>query len=720
MSHPWRRHPTARASRRRQPAQQLPFCRVLIDAPLNAPYRVGMLGRAVRDVIVSPHALLVLLGWLALILTGCAAPVSVRMAESPVDLDFSRFKADAGLSAELDAPDLARLSSAPRWTQALPLYRQWMTRPLAAPLRVNILGEVLRAQAQSPHDLIITLSGLAGVEIARPVPPWMVIQDAAAADALLAQAWSAIWQQPGSDVAGNVALLPEIPVTLRAPLAQLLAALVEADRLQVLAFTDWPADMNPMLLVEQALVVGVQPFATPDYRLLLKNPDHSALYAAMQDLVATVAMVSAHLATLEPMSAWHWRADTPLGMVLVDTTGADNRHELTDALLVVDSGGDDGYRFDTTHRPRRGRVKALIDLRGNDRYVSAAPGADPSGAVMGVGVLIDLEGDDVHQAGHLAQGAALFGSALLFDGGGNDVFGAQGHAQGFALAGSAALVNPGGDDEYTALTHAQASAGPAGVAVLIDRAGDDRYLLDNQPLISPSAQSAEHNVSMGQGAARGVRADNSDGRSLAGGIAVLLDEAGDDHYRAQVFAQGAGFWEGAGVLLDWAGNDRYDGVWYVQGAAAHRAFGFLHDRSGDDHHQASHSTSLAAAHDLSNGFLINGGSHDHYRLGTLGLGAAQDGSLAVLADLSGDDRYTVIDPRCRALGAAVVSGWHDLRPWLANVGIFMDYAGNDHYPDVCPRARDDHRWHWPRTHPERQFPGESGMGWDVDGGSPAQ
>lgn len=662
---------------------------------------------------------LILLGWLALGLTGCAAPDSVRIAPPPVDLDFSHFKPGAGLSAEIDVLDLARLSSAPRWPQALPLYRQWMTRPFAAPLRVNILGEALRTQAESPHDLIITLSGLSGVEVARPLPPWLLNQDAASVDALLVQGWSAIWQQPGQDDSGRVPPLPEIPEDLRAPLAQLLAALVEADRLRALAFSDWPAEMNPMLLVEQALLGAIQPFATPDYRLLLSNPDHPALHAAMQDLVATVSQVAAQLSTLEPIPAWHWRVDTPLGTVVVDTTGANNRHELTDVLLVVDTVGDDEYHFDTTHHPRRGRVKALIDLRGNDHYVSATPAADPSAALMGVGVLVDLEGDDVHQASHLAQGAALFGSALLLDGGGDDVFAAQGHAQGFALAGSATLVNLGGDDEYIALTHAQASAGPGGVGVLIDRAGDDRYLLANQPLISPSAQSPEHNLSMGQGAARGLRADNSDGRSLAGGIAVLLDEAGDDHYRAQVFAQGAGFWEGAGVLLDLAGNDRYEGVWYVQGAAAHRAFGVLHDRSGDDHHQASHSTSLAAAHDLSVGFLINGGGDDHYQLGTLGLGASHDGSLAVLADLAGDDRYTVNDPRCRALGAAVVGGWQDLRPWLPNLGLFVDYAGNDHYPVVCPSARSDHRWHWQRTHPERQFPGESGMGWDGVGGLPA-
>ena len=654
-----------------------------------------------------PESLALICCAVLLLLTGCAGTVSPG-------LDFSAFKPQAGLAAEVDVPDLVRLSSAPRWSQALPLYRQWMSRPFDAPLRASILGQALSAQAESPADLFVTLAGLSGVELARPLPPWLLDQETVATDARLRQAWTAIWQTSESGETDSVPPLPEIPEPLRLSLAQLLTALVAADRLRTQAFADWPARLTPLALMEQAVLEGVEPFAPLDYRLLLSRPDHPALHAAMQDLAATVAQVSAQLAAQSPLPAWYWRVETPLGVVLVDTSAQSSRHDLRDVLLVIDAGGDDRYHFDSSHHPRRGRVRALIDLQGNDRYVSVTPAADPSSAVMGVGVMIDLAGDDVYQGTHLTQGAALFGNALLVDGGGRDVFNALGHAQAFALAGTAALVSLGGDDRYTALTHAQASAGPAAVAVLIDRAGDDRYRLDNAPLISPSAQSSAHNVSMGQGAARGVRADHSDGRSLAGGLALLLDEAGDDHYHAQVFAQGAGFWESVGVLLDGAGNDHYEGVWYVQGAAAHRAFGLLHDHGGNDRHQASHSTALGAAHDLSVGMLVNGSGDDDYRLGTLGLGAAHDGSLAVLADLAGDDAYAVNDPRCRALGAAVVSGWNDLRPWLPNLGLFIDFAGQDRYPALCPDARDEAVWQMRRIHPDRLLPGESAVGQDGD------
>ena len=164
-------------------------------------------------------------------------------------------------------------------------------------------------------------------------------------------------------------------------------------------------------------------------------------------------------------------------------------------------------------------------------------------------------GDDSYRGTQQAQASALFGAALLVDGGGNNQFVATSHSQAHAIGGLAVLLSSPGNDQFTAQTHAQGSAGPQAVAVLIDPAGNDRYTLNNTPLVLASAQLPDRNTSMGQGAGRGVRADLSGGRSLAGGIGILLDLAGDDHYVAQVFAQGAGYYEGLGLLVDDAGSD---------------------------------------------------------------------------------------------------------------------------------------------------------------------
>jgi len=226
---------------------------------------------------------------------------------------------------------------------------------------------------------------------------------------------------------------------------------------------------------------------------------------------------------------------------------------------------------------------------------------------------------------------------------------------------------------------------------------------------------------MGQGAGRGLRADFVDGRSTTGGIGILLDLAGDDHYAAQVFAQGAGYQEGLGLLMDDEGSDRFDAAWYAMGAAAHRGAGVLLKRgAGNDHYRVSHSTSLGAAHDFSVGIFLDEGGDDHYELGDLGLGAAHDNSTALFVDAKGDDHYRVAAAACRALGGAYLSAWGDLREDLLNLGLFMDLGGADSYPSHCASARNNTGWSAPRIWPKLQLRSEAGAGMDGEFQMPFQ
>jgi hypothetical protein len=251
------------------------------------------------------------------------------------------------------------------------------------------------------------------------------------------------------------------------------------------------------------------------------------------------------------------------------------------------------------------------------------------------------------------------------------------------------------------------------VAVLIDPAGNDRYTLDNTPLMYPSAQLPDRNISMGQGAGRGIRADSADGRSSAGGIGILLDLDGDDRYVAQVFAQGVGYYEGLGLLVDGGGSDRFDAAWYAMGAAAHRGAGILLKRgTGDDSYRASHSIALGAAHDFSVGIFLDEGGNDHYEVGDLGLGAAHDNSNALFVDAAGDDVYRITAEACRALGAAHIGDRGNVRDDLPNLGLFMDLGGNDTYPAHCAQARDDSAWTSPRSWPGLNLRSEAGAGLD--------
>ncbi|TWO66056.1 hypothetical protein FN976_27135 [Caenimonas sedimenti] len=610
----------------------------------------------------------------------------------------------AGAGTSRGAPDLAGLDASPARAQQLPFFRAVMAAPLDAPYRAGVLGDDLRDAAGSPRDLIGWAGALLGVRLQRPAAWGTAGVEAQLRTAQDPLAASLAWMASTQEGAGWVPVLPDqaqLPNPLRHEVARVLAAMSRSHRFLQRAFERFPPGVTPQLLRRQGLDDLLTQFETPDFRQLLPLVEREAILAGMLDLVGAVERLQGFVkneATLPPVA---WSLQTPFGWIVVDTTGGNNRHQLKDPLLVLDVGGDDDYEFlapGETHR-----ISVLLDHRGNDRYAATAPGADPSSATLGYGILWDTEGDDRYEGTQQAQASALFGAALLVDGGGSNRFVASSRAQAHAIGGVAVLVSAGGDDEFTAQTYSQATGGPGGVALLVDTGGNDRYRLTALPLVRPSPQLPDRNTSMGQGAGYGMRGDFFDGRSIAGGIGMLLDLAGNDHYEAQVFAQGAGYYEGLGILLDDGGNDRFEAAWYVMGASAHYAAGILLKRGiGNDVYRSTHEIALGAANDLSVGVFVDEGGDDDYTVGFLSLGAAYANSTGIFADGAGNDRYAVGSPTCGSLGAAHQHAWGNSRETLPNLGLFMDLGGADSYPAHCALAANDKLWAgarvWPRLH----------------------
>jgi hypothetical protein len=620
----------------------------------------------------------------------------------------------AGAARGSAAPDLAGLDASPTRSQQLPFFRAIMAAPLDAPYRAGVLGDSFKAAGGSPHELVGRAGALSGVRLRRPVDfgmPAIEAQLRAAADPLAA---GLAWMASTKAGAGWVPVLPDpaqLPEPLRYELARVLGAMSQSHRFLQRAFERFPAGVTPQLLRRQAFESQLEPFEAPDYRQLLPLVEREAVVGGMLDLVGAVERLQRFVKSEAALPSVAWSLQTPFGWIVVDTTARNNRHRLKDPLLVLDVGGDDDYEFlepGETHR-----MSVLLDHRGNDRYATTSPGADPSSATLGYGILWDTEGDDRYEGTQQAQASALFGAALLVDGGGSNRFVASSRSQAHAVAGLAVLASGGGDDEFTAQTYSQASGGPQGVAVLMDTGGNDRYTLDNTPLVRPSPQLPERNVSMGQGAGYGGRGDFFDGRSVAGGIGLLLDLAGDDRYEAQVFAQGVGYYEGLGMLLDDGGNDHFDSAWYAMGSGAHYAAGVLLKRgSGNDVYVSSHAITLGSAHDLSVGVFVDEGGNDQYTVGELSLGVGHANSTGVFVDGAGDDRYTVSLVPCRALGAAYQHEWANARETLPNLGLFMDLGGIDSYPAHCTLAANNSRWIGPRVWPLLHLASEAAAGID--------
>lgn len=625
----------------------------------------------------------------------------------------------AGVSRERLGPDPLRLMSSPRSEGQAPLLRALLASPLSAGYRVGMVERRFHARADSIHRLFLQTCTLAGADIARgylgnPLAP--IDARLLAAEDALAESLAMLEVVTGEPFDWR-STLPDrdaLPNPLRHEIARVIATITNAERFRRRAFRNVDIPADPMLLLGQVFGRPLDLDEAQDYRLAVRDVEYEALYAGMLDLVLAMEDFEDALLAMEEFPPVKWRVETPLGVIILDTHDEPTHHAEGDPLLIIDLGGDDLYELGSLEKPLRMGISIIYDHAGNDEVVTL-PGRGAS-AIFGYGIHWDREGDDVYRGSDLAQASAVFGAALLVDREGNDEYRAVRGSQSFALGGAALLVDFAGDDVYTAITNSQGSAGPYGAAVLFDLEGNDQYRLTGEGrIVSRSAQSPEHNSSMGQGCGYGVRADLGDGRSLPGGVGMLFDGAGDDIYEAEVFAQGAGFLEGLGALVDGGGNDQFSAVWYGMASAAHRAAGVLISRgTGNDRYEASRYTSIGAAHDLSVAFFIDEGGDDVYTVENLGIGGANDNGTAIFVDAGGDDVYTVRDRSCHALGRAKVTLWGTWRESATGLGLFFDLGGKDEYKVGSDLPANDALLRWPPRHPELDLPSDVGIFLDGD------
>ncbi len=220
---------------------------------------------------------------------------------------------------------------------------------------------------------------------------------------------------------------------------------------------------------------------------------------------------------------------------------------------LVDAGGNDTYTA--------GGVEPDYE-RHKERHLSLAQGFGfgmrPS-CGGGIGVLVDLEGNDTYTADVYGQGVSYWYSlGMLLDVTGQDAYSVYEYGQGVGIHLSSGLLFDGeGDDVYTGYSLAQGSAHDFAAGILIDGAGNDTYTADHF----------------------------SQGRAINNSAAILCDGAGSDAYfgRRDGECQGMGHhntdrgYGSLSVLMDLGGRDRYsEGA--VDGARMLRPnFGIIYD-----------------------------------------------------------------------------------------------------------------------------------------------
>jgi hypothetical protein len=373
-----------------------------------------------------------------------------------------------------------------------------------------------------------------------------------------------------------------------------------------------------------------------------------------------------------------WASATDEGLLLIGA-GGPNRYGAP-AALIIDLGGDDLY-LDGTGSARlpdggngafssTGTATAIIDLGGNDHYRSRGP-VSAGGAVMGVAVLYDADGDDVYSGRHVGQGAAIIGHAALIDAGGDDLYEIGSIGQGAALAGSGSAFDLAGNDHWNAALIAQGSGGPMGTGILFDLQGDDAFRVGGRYPSSYGTPGVFQ--ALGQGSGWGIRPH------LAGGVGVLRDGGGRDAYFGGNFSQGTGYFLGTGILMDQGGDDSYTGSRYTQGSAAHLAAGILLDSgNGDDRYRGRVAANQGAGWDLAVGALVDAGGNDAYSGADFAQGSGAQNGVGLFFDGGGSDHYEAEDD---AMGFSGLLTYGEGRG-TGNLGIFADSGMADSSPSA--------------------------------------
>ncbi|MCA1812763.1 MAG: hypothetical protein LC624_02285 [Halobacteriales archaeon] len=385
------------------------------------------------------------------------------------------------------------------------------------------------------------------------------------------------------------------------------------------------------------------------------------------------------------------------------------------AGVAIDRAGDDVYDHEGTfgpweHQAVQGSgqffgVGMLLDLQGNDRYLAvsheaglayhAAQGSGGTTGFYAFGLLVDEGGSDAYEdvmttvahegsANYSQQRAQAGGIGMLFDLGREadtyriEVSGPANVWQS-AQASIGDLFDMGGDDTYTAVLR----SGPLSVqavqaedGLLYEAGGDDVY----------DAFAWCNGGCTPFGAWQNVQ-----GSAEAGGSGELVDLAGNDRYlavsNAEQHVQSAAIGAPT-LLLDLAGDDLYaaeqwDDIQYAQGSGKGTQSLFV-DAAGDDAY-------LAVKH----------GDGEQWAQGGSGSSPGVYGGngtlFAMLFDLGGSDAYTAVtDPGASVLLRTQGAG-------IRGLGVLVDCGAGDTYSN--PAAAEGTYW--------RQFDG--GFGWDCDG-----
>jgi len=350
--------------------------------------------------------------------------------------------------------------------------------------------------------------------------------------------------------------------------------------------------------------------------------------------------------------------------LLIDLGGNDQYHGMIAAsadeqhgnAVVLDLAGDDLYDGSPLGLATgRTGVGLLFDRSGNDTYrLRLGSGGAGFG---GLGILFDAEGQDEYLGERLTQGAAIGGLGLLVDASGNDRYTSHGYAIGFGgPLGIGAVIDVDGDDTYScgntipSVYNAQDAPGGTPDDPLFQHdcfglgaGAGSRILTHQREWRAKSLAGGWGFLADLNGNDHYQSANFSQGMGYFFGIGLLLDLNGRDQFEAARYGQGASAHYGVALFIDHHGDDQYQstGPYYNAGVAWDHGVSMTVDAgAGNDLYVFDRTTGLGKADHMGWALFVEERGNDHYTIQT-GLGEGSKGSLAGFIDLGGHDTYDI-------------------------------------------------------------------------------
>jgi hypothetical protein len=465
---------------------------------------------------------------------------------------------------------------------------------------------------------------------------------------------------------------------------------------------------------------------------------HTELVALASELRALIEALPESVGAAELASTV--RLDTPQGAIVFAGTGDDTHRFDTPPALVFELGGNDTYVGPVGANDGIGQAASIVvDFGGADSYgydavedpldtgllpsdgagratpvalgngpVSRSEVARQGAGRFGVGAVIDLgAGRDEYRSLRFSQGFGLVGVGLLLDEEGDASLVLEAAGQGAGVGGLGVLILGDGGATVRAAHGAMGYGGPGGVGVVVGGLGADDYQLDpsteDGALYFDNATRGSEPLSAGLGAGVGVLSPDGRVALAGGGLGVLIERGGNDRYEAGALALGAGVFHGGGWLRDASGDDVYLVARVGLGAGERSGVGVFEDALGDDRYgdEDAGRTAFAAAgtgQDLGVGVFIDRDGNDVHAHSFRSMGFGQLNGFGLFWDAAGDDRYYADANESMGQAVLTILGSEPAdnpRRSLGTFGWFLDTGGRDDYdrPDLLnPPLGDESTW----------------------------